>query len=284
MQLRDVVFSYSALIAAFFMFVLNLYFSLHANTEQSQKTITSFITHRENSISILSLKSHKEELGMLFELEHRTDFTRYYGIPHHAVTGRDSMEARHELFDKLYGVAKTIYVGDLLNNLADWDAKKQPIHLGGSTNFRINAEAVGKDTFYSVADLISCCKLNFPINILTPFIGEGLTLPPKTQVHGNRDSLTIQTPFVTVILQFAINLNYQWNMKWHDDGAPYTILDGSPVEYIVYTMRPTFSVKYNPLYAGHPKRVRYQQWVVDLEAVFHHSFSTYSRTSPYYTG
>ncbi|WP_053349896.1 hypothetical protein [Vibrio alginolyticus] len=282
--LRDVVFSYSALIAAFVMFILNLYFSLNTNTEKSQSTVTSFITHRDNSLSILSLKDQKEELGVPFELEKREHFSRYYGIPHHLRTHPQSVEDRHALFDKLYGVAKTIYLGDLLYNLPDWNPKKQSITEGGATTFRIKAEASGNDTFYSVKELIEKGKLNFPPQLLAPFIGEGLTLPPNTHIQGDRNTLRLQNPFVTVIIHFAINLNYDWNMKWRKDGSPYTVLDGKPVEYIVYTMRPTFSVTYNKLYSGHRKRTRYQKWVTDLEAVFHHSFSTYSKDSPYYTG
>ncbi|MEZ9606771.1 hypothetical protein AB4268_04665 [Vibrio cyclitrophicus] len=280
--LKDVVFSYSALVAAFIMFVMNLFFSLQS--EEVKSEVTSYIIHKDNGVSIHHLKNNFREMHEKFDIYNRENLTTYYGIQHSSNAQHLNINERKVLMSKLYDVAKTILIGDIIRNLPDWDMKKNPLINGGGVNYRIDENHKEKDTYISTNKLIKDCKLNYLEKSLSGFIVKGLFLPPDTKIYSIDNCIIIENKFVTLKFDFNININYSWNLKFDGKGYPYLIADSSPHLYNVYDMISSSTIIFNKLYIGNKELVRYRKWADDLNHVFYLSLSSYPQDHELYTG
>ncbi len=208
--LKDVVFSYSALIAAFIMFVMNLFFSLQSEKVKSE--VTSYIIHRDNGVSIHHLKNNFQGNYEKFDIYNRDNLTTYYGIQHSSNAQHLNTNERIVLISKLYDVAKTILIGDIIRNIPDWDMKKNPLINGGGMNYRIDENDKENDTYISTKKLIKDCNLNYPDEALSGFLAKGLFLPPNTRVYSTDNCVIVENKFVTLKFDFEININYTCNL------------------------------------------------------------------------
>ncbi|ENY8011310.1 hypothetical protein ACF1UB_002317 [Vibrio fluvialis] len=281
--LKDVVFSYSALVAAFIMFILNLFFSL--NPEEKNSTVTSYIIHKDSGISVHDMKPSLGEHHLKFDVFNRKELCLYNGIQHSINAKHLDVPERHRLFDKVQGVAKIIFIGDMLGNMPDWDMKDTPFRNGGGKSYRIKLDNNDSDTFFNLEELTKNCDINYPESLLTKFVlSEGLVLPPKTKIKSINNGLVICNSYVEIKITFEINLNFEWNLKFRADGTPYTIFDNSEHEYNMYTMHSTIRTKFNSKYVGSRNLDRYRKWSDDVSNVFYYTFSSYPKGHQYYIG
>ncbi|WP_120511988.1 hypothetical protein [Photobacterium salinisoli] len=282
--LKDVVIAYFALIAASVAFSVALFFSLKSDKSVNESKVTSYIIHKGDGISVHDLKVRAPRFNHRFDVYNREDLTQYYGIQDSSLVKNLDYEGRNVLFDKVCDVAKTILIGDLIHNFPDWDAQDNPLRQGGGKSFRIDPQHAGKDTYISSSQLLEVCGLNYPESKLVSLsLSNGIFLPPQTKVNNSKDGLIIENEFVKLEFHFDININYESNLKFYDNGYPFTIMDGSPHEYNAYIMYSSLITTYKS-YKGHIKMDRYKKWAKDINEVFYATFSTYPRGHDLYTG
>ncbi|MBY8019344.1 hypothetical protein KW439_00205 [Vibrio fluvialis] len=273
--IRDIILSFCALIGAFIIFFINIQSSM--TSKDMDNTVLSYVVHRGNNISIHDMKDSSERLPFKFDIYNRERLTRYYGIQHSDNAKNMELEERYRIFDKIYDVAKTCFIGDLISNYPDWNMKDHPKSLGGGKSYRIDPIYSEGDTFLTAKQLIDYSGLNYPEDKLSLSLSEGVFLPPNTTVNSYRNGIVFENDYITIDVSFDILLNFEWNLKFRPNGEPYTIFNNSPHEYNVYSMYSKITTRYNKMFFNSKRSEPYKKWGDDLNKIFYHTFSSYSK-------
>lgn len=279
--MRDVILSFCALVGAFIIFIINLQSSM--KSEDTDSTVLSYVVHRGDNISIHDMKDDPERLSIRFDVYNREMLSKYYGIQNSINAQNMEPDERYRIFDKIYGVAKTCFIGDLISNYPDWDMKERPKSLGGGKSYRIDPVYSDGDTFLTKKQIIDYCDLNYPEEHLGMSLAKGVFLPPNTKLTSYKNGIKFENDYVTVDISFDILLNFEWNLKFRSDGSTYTVLDRSPHEYNVYSMYSKISIKYNKKFFNGKKSEPYKKWGKELNQVFYHTFSSYPKAHRLYS-
>lgn len=270
---KDLVFAYTALVAAMMMFALNVFFTLQPESDKKQ---------------VLGVMQHYKKIVVPYILEfnsgnrsHFTSMRRHaiseqYGIP---TQSRDitSLYENKELEKKLTGILKTNILGVLLTEHPDWNPTGEAFVHGKISRFRSSKQEGSKDAFYTTNELITKLGLEVNEELFTTGIAQGLYLPAGTVVTSDEKTMNFENPHFSLSIKIIFSPNLIWDPIILPDGRIIVSdLDNHrdvPPQNLYY-YRLDFELRYKRELSGSPEKELYRDWlnkiITLLEVNFKH--------------
>lgn len=199
---KDLVFSFTALAAAFVMFSLNLFFSLK-NKEQ-EHIIQPHLTISQDCVDVYSTLGTKSG----FVVINRKDLSSclsLVGTSQNFALPSLSQSERKLFNERLIEFLRVSLVGHLLSEYPDWNPKVKSFRGSKHVQFNNSKEGAGKNSYYSIEELVT--SLNFKLPKFEKFkgvIASGLTLPPNTKFFSVNNNLIFDNPYILIKINFEI--------------------------------------------------------------------------------
>lgn len=267
---KDMVFAYTALVAAVIMFILNLLFSL--KSESVSEVVRPHLYHCGNSVDIHSISS-KEISKPSFTVFKRDEISSYLNIPNSKDAFEYDFENRLALDIKLSDYLRINIVGMLLEQFPDWSSSPITFRNESRTSFNNDRYHAGKNSFFSIKDLIEYLKLPTTPQILGFGIVNGLTLPPKTKLSGGNQHINIDTPFIRIEISISVNHNFDaGNIHYKPDGTIVQYLDGQDLHKLHHHANITMRSHTKMERSGNPNLDQYICWSNKLFELIDRSF------------
>jgi hypothetical protein len=218
---KDIVFSFTALCAAFLMFFLNTALSLKDETKTEIIPIELLL---HNMVADIHSLSYQKSSFFVFNRENiskEVNINKYFKIG--ALNNKNMEDENFFAFSinsieqwntAIKDISKFLHIGiigEMLSKNPDWEIFKNKRTFRGSENYSFNAsgDTAGENTFITKNKLDKILELtSFTFN-KGHSIAKGLTLPPDTKVKVKDDILFIDNPFVE--LQFSVDINQNVN-------------------------------------------------------------------------
>ncbi|WP_445772867.1 hypothetical protein [Shewanella sp.] len=255
---KDMVFAYTALAAAVIMFILNVIFSM--KSDNVTKVVRPHLYHYGNSIDIHSISS-SENVKPSFTVFKRDEISSFLGIPDSVDAFKYDLDSRKALGIKLSEYLRINIVGMLLELFPDWSSTSIVFRNESMTSFNNDRVYAGKNTFFSIEDLIYNLKLPITPKILNFGIVNGLTFPPNTKLSGTDESIVIDTPFINIYISISLNHNFDaGNVQYKPDGSTYQYLDGKDLDKLNHYANITMTSQTKKERSGNPKLENYISW------------------------
>lgn len=277
---KDIVFSYTALCAAFLMFFLNTALSLKSVVKEDVIQIELSL---HNMIADIHSLSNKKSLFYVFnrkEISEEVNLKKYFKIG--TLNDRNmeeenffsfSIQSRDELNSAINDISKFIHIGiigEMLTKNPDWEIFKNKKNFRGSASYSFNTsnEHSGKNTFIKTEDLDEILGLN-SFSYKSPYVfTEGLTLPPDTKVKVKDNTLFIENPFVEI--KFGIEINH--NTSHFPPESTMNVLDGNFSNTSYMSVNLIISTLFKKERSGSRKMENYKKWVEYLLNDFKDAF------------
>lgn len=196
---KDVVFSFSALVAASVMFYLNISLGMKDEVKEYDIKTHAFLTN--DLVIDLDVDNDKSD----FLVTQRGDLSRAVKAELQAFDKKGNPDAdlfSEENLDKLEVATRFYYINSILGSMLmafpDWQGNNVK-HRGGTIgSFNAKKEGAGINTFIEPEKLdkaIGNAERGYTLKV--PYMmARGLTLPPDTRVHISGGSLVIENPFL----------------------------------------------------------------------------------------
>ncbi|MBE4173973.1 hypothetical protein HJ094_23835 [Vibrio parahaemolyticus] len=254
---KDLVFSYTTLVAAMMMFILNVFFSLQSETVEKQ--VHSNITHQDKSVEPYKHRNSGNKSS--FIVFNRNVVPMYSGVPF-STDRFDSLDDNLELMSKMKECMKVYLIGAFVTDFCDWNAKTEQFLGTSYGSFRYDNRNIGKDRFYSHKELIEACNLNITEEILARNrIAKGIIIPEGSTISGDSEGIYFDNPHFTLSIKFAFDHNFGRNPTFRADGTYYfdhTIEHES--SFNIYSCRVDICMLHKKHLSGSPKKSIYANW------------------------
>lgn len=269
---KDLVFSYTALAAAFVMFSLNLWFSL--KNEESVHIVQPHLTLTPNCVDVYSelpMKSsfvvfNRDKLTSALNLK---STGKKIGIP-------DFTDDERVAFKKnLAEFLRVSVIGHLLSEYPDWNPDIKVFRGKKQVQFNNSEEGAGQNAYYSVAQLEKALRIEVDDFDIAESVGitNGLTLPPKTVVTTSGEDLVFENPYVRIAIDFEV-----------EDGMIFAVPSyiGSTLRLDQRDMNQGFIniqsnirvvVSQKKQRSGSPDRLKYESWASQIIETIRAGFS-----------
>jgi hypothetical protein len=260
---KDLVFSYTALAAAFVMFSLNLTFSL--KNEESTHLLQPHLIVTPNCVDVYSeLKTksnfvvfNREQLSSALNLRFSSENP---GLPQFS-------EEDSTLFNKsLVEFLRVSLVGHLLSEHPDWGQDVKAFRGKKKIQFNNSEEGAGKNSYYSVPQLEDAFKIEVGSFELSKSVGiaNGLTLPPNTLISSSGRNLVFENPHIRIEIDFEV-----------EDGMIFAVpsyigsnlrLDQRDLSQGVVNIQSNIKmlILHKKQRSGSPERLRYEAWASQI--------------------
>lgn len=270
---KDLVFSYTALAAAFVMFSLNLWFSL--TNEESVHLVQPHLILSSECVDVYSELPMKSDF-VVFNREKLTSAlnlsktVKGIGVP--KLTDDESAALKRNLAEFL----RISVVGHLLSEYPDWNPKIRAFRGSQHIQFNNSREGAGKNSYYSVEQLKTSLKLkisDFDLSEAVGMINKGLTLPPKTVVTTTGEDVIIENPHLRIEIEFEVADGMTFASPSY---AGSTLrLDMGNSDYAVINVQSNIKVTVSRKRqrSGSPERPKYDAWASDLIESIRSGFS-----------
>lgn len=269
---KDLVFSYTALAAAFVMFSLNLWFSL--KNEESMHVVQPHLILTPDCVDVYSELPMKSSF-VVFNREKLTsalNLTRTgekIGIP-------ELTDAQRVAFKKnLAELLRVSVVGHLLSEYPDWNPDVKAFRGKKQVQFNNSEEGAGQNTYYSVEQLEKSLKIEVYDFDIAEGVGitNGLTLPPKTVVTTSGEDLIFENPHIRIAIDFEVEDGMSF-------AAPSYIgstlrLDHRDMSQGVINIQSNIRVvvSQKKQRSGSPDRLKYESWASQIIETIRAGFS-----------
>lgn len=265
-------FSFTALSAAFVMFLLNIAFSLKEEHLQYviqphiiitdddiidvlsyQLTKPHFLTENNEEISeVIDIKKLKENL-------YSTDSNRDF-----------------QYKDQLIDFLKLCTLGQIVEAYPDWQEQKQIFKYSQTTSFNNTKEGAGNNSFYSIEQLDKILNIKeFTLNGKVGFT-DGLTLPPDTKITTEKDSITIDNPFSTINLYFEIGNGFNKATPTYKNNMMMFSHSNTKSDVINIQSNIVMDVTMKKQRSGSSDKFKYDNWVQEFYHKLHGGFDLLS--------
>lgn len=277
---KDIVFSFTALCAAFLMFFLNTILTLKDETKAESMPLELSLY---NMVADIHSLSHKKSSFFIFHREHiskEVNLGKYFklGSLNEKNMKEDnffsfSIESREELNSAIKDISKVLHIGiigEILSKNPDWEIFKNKKTFRGSEkySFNVSAEYAGKNTFIAKNELDKILGLtSFSFN-KNHSAAEGLTLPPGTKVKVKENVLFIDNPFVE--LQFSIDLDH--NVSHFPPESTFNIVDGNFSNTSYMSVNLIINSRFKKERFGSREMESYKKWVEHITKDFRTAF------------
>lgn len=264
---KDVVFAYTALVAALMMFVLNLFFSLQ--TTKIEKVVYPHIIHSEQCLDIYAGRQSS------FVVEKRNEISTGLNIPY-SLNPFSYSEIADESFTKdLNEFIRICIVGSILRDCSDWSSHQVRFRGLVTRSYISKRQHAGDNSFFTTSEIINKLNLRVSVDVLKDHIVEGLTLPPGTQIYGALGGFVIDNPFVNVEIHIELApRRYRGFFKYDDAGVRTEAWIDSHMDNIAsYDASIALIATYKAQRQGHSRMKLYVNWVDGLAEYLAKSFS-----------
>lgn len=269
---KDMVFSYTALFAAMCLFLLNVYFSLRSESEV--KHIMAHVYHKGNRVCFY--KHDDEKHIPFFVAKNQNMISSLSDIPpSEEVVGYSDIDARVALNKKLVEYMRSCFIGSLANDFHDWEAEPKG-NVRGTVGYFISNDVDDKHEYLSHRDIIQYSGANISEEVLGDCnIAKWINLPKGTKVKGSQNGITFDNPHCSIGIEFIVNINHEWDLRYHPDGATYTICSVRPPceRSITYFATIVYTTEFKKELSGSPEKVIYKAWSNKLFGFINNSFS-----------
>ncbi|MBY8002304.1 hypothetical protein KW443_21240 [Vibrio fluvialis] len=266
---KDLVFSYTTLVAAMMMFILNVFFSLQSETVEKQ--IHSSITHQNKCLEPYKHRNGANKSS--FIVYNRNVVPMYSGVPFSTVIF-GHLDEHIGFIAKMKECMKVYLVGAFVTDFCDWNPKTERFVGSSYGSFRYDQKTAGKDRFYSHKELISACKLNVTEEILSAnSISKGLIIPEGTTISGDSEGIYFDNPHFTLSIKFAFDHNFGRNPTFRPDGTyyfDYSIEHES--KFNIYSCRIDICMFHKKHLSGSPKKSLYANWANSVFDIIEKNF------------
>ncbi|WP_457787784.1 hypothetical protein [Pseudomonas sp. PL-6] len=219
---RDVVFSYSALCAAFAMFYLNISLGMKDEVKDYVIQTQAYLTKE----LVMGLDTAGE--GSLFVVEQRRELSHALRAELQCMDIAIQLGTRFtENLEELNNATRFFYfngiIGTMLASFPDW-RMIEVSHRGlRQSDFNYSKEGAGDNTFIETErldEILGNPARNYTLRNF-PTIVDGLTLPPDTRIKVSEKGMEIENSFTLLELSISLagsikaghptgNLNVEW--------------------------------------------------------------------------
>lgn len=269
---KDIVFSFTALAAAFLMFVLNIAFSL--KEEHSQYIIQPHIIITDDDIiDILSHQITKPS----FLIFNRDEISKTINIKKlkenlYTTGSNRNSDYKNQLIDFL----KICTIGQIVNSYPDWQEQRQTFKYSQSASFNNTKEGAGDNSFISIDQLNNILNIrDFTLNDMVDFTN-GLTLPPGTRISSNKDSIIIDNPFTTINIHFEIENGFNKATPIYKNNTMMFVFTDTKSDVVNIQSNIVIDVSMKKQRSGNPDNVKYSKWAQELYKKLHNGFDLLS--------
>ncbi|MBR9872249.1 MAG: hypothetical protein GYB26_14030 [Gammaproteobacteria bacterium] len=269
---KDLVFSYTALAAAFVMFSLNLGFSL--KNEESVHVVRPHLILAPTCVDVyseLTTKSsfvvfNREKLSSSLSLTRTSEQT---GIP------QFSDDERAAFKRNLVEFLRVSVVGHLLSEYPDWNPEVKTFRGKKHVQFNNSEEGAGQNSYYSIAQLENSLNIEVDNFGISEGVGitNGLTLPPNTVISSNGEDLVLENPHVRIEIDFEVEEGMSFGVPSYI-GSTLRLDQGDLSQGVVNiqsNIRVTLYQKKQR--SGSPDRLKYESWASQIIDTIRAGFS-----------
>ena len=269
---KDMVFSYTALFAAMCLFLLNVYFSLRSESEV--KHIMAHVYHKTN---LVCFYKHDDEKHIpFFVAKNHNLISRLSDIPpSEDVVEYSDVGARVALNKKLVEYMRSCFIGSLANNFYDWEGEPKG-NIRGTAGFFISNNVDNKHEYVSHQKIIQYSGANVSEEMLGDCnVSEWIKLPKGTKIKKLENGIALENPHFLIKIEFIVDINHEWDLRYHPDGTPYTIGGVKPPSErsITYYATIRYSTEFKKELSGSPKKTIYKEWSDKMFCFINDSFS-----------
>ncbi|WP_143071190.1 hypothetical protein [Marinobacter salarius] len=269
---KDLVFSYTALAAAFVMFSLNLWFSL--KNEESVDVIQPHLTLTPNCVDVYSELPMKSSF-IVFNREKLTSSLNLTRTSENAGIPQLTDDERAAFKKNLAEFLRVSVVGHLLSEYPDWNPDVKAFRGKKQVQFNNSEEGAGQNSYYSIAQLKNALKIGVDDFDISEGVGitNGLTLPPNTVATTSGDDLIFENPHVRIAIDFEV-----------EDGTSFAVpsyigstlrLDYGEMNQGVINIQSNIRVvvSQKKQRSGSPDRLKYESWASQIIETVRAGFS-----------
>ncbi|MDE1233283.1 hypothetical protein L9W90_17505 [Vibrio aestuarianus] len=256
---KDVVFSYTTLLAAMIFFILNIYFSL--NKEENVKYISSHLSHHGDVIDVY--KNNIDSFKSFFITSNREDVSKIVGIPPSKdVIGYEVDEMLAHV-NKIVDYMKINFIGSLARDFYDWESEPMS-KMKGFYGYLVSNDTNKNHEFFPHHKFISDAGLSVDEELLKRTnLSTWIKLPKNTRVYGTKNGVYFDNPHFLVKVEFFVDINTHWDVQYTIDDKMYTVLSkvSDPSDRVITYVS---TIKYTEVFkgelAGSTKKKTYNEW------------------------
>ena len=266
---KDVVFSYTAMIAAIVLFLLNAFLSLSSSFSE-EKITTEITTYLEKGFDINSQRLSKA--GSIYH--YKNEISNGYGLidsnfaRNHAGTIAQSLYSTFKL-EKLLQLA---IITEIVEKKPDWKDGESQVMFGGSgiTQYRTDDE-LGGDTKLTAKELAKSLKLdfeNFKYENIKGKLFDSFIFPPNTSIKTSNDkNIVIENDYVKITIDILVN-HGEKNIKIMNEYSDSEVVDALQFKANIY-----YRVIRKGMRAGSPNYSEYSDWINEIKKILEDRFS-----------
>lgn len=269
---KDLVFSYTALAAAFVMFSLNLGFSL--KNEESTHVVQPHLILTQNCVDVYSeLKTksdfvvfNRKKLSSSLNLKEASDKA---GLP-------QFFDDESAIFNKkLVEFLRVSVVGHLLSEYSDWNPDVKTFRGKKQVQFNNSEEGAGQNSYYSFPQLENALSIEVEDFDISKVVGitNGLTLPPNTVISSSGENLIFENPHARIEIDFEVEDGMIFAVPSYT-GSTLRLDQRDPSQVVVNiqsNIRVLVSQKKQR--SGSPERPKYEAWASQIVDTIRAGFS-----------
>lgn len=260
---KDIVFSFSAMAAAFAMFYLNI--SLSMKDEAQRFVINTHAVLTEDLVIDVIVKGRKSN----YIVTEREKLSRAVGSE--LAKFKSAQEAGNQFDDDNYSnlISAVEYfylnsiLGSLLVDFPDWQMTEVSFKGGQSTSFNYKKAGAGDNAFIDVERLdavMGNASKGYTLGGAVT-VAQGLTLPPGTAISRKDGTLLIENPFLRLAIDVDVAGNFSY-AGFRNDGEGKLVID-----YAKITKNLSFYPNINvhavlkKERSGNPAQAEYIKWL-----------------------
>lgn len=203
---KDIIFSFSAMAAAFAMFYLNI--SLSMKSEEKNFSVNTHAVLTEGLVLDVMSRGRKSSY-IVTEREKLSQAVReellIFAEAQKVHKGFDDGN-----YEKLLHATKYFYLnsflGSMLVDFPDWQMREVSFKGGISKSFNYREDGAGENSFIATSELDSVMgndKRGYSLDGAVT-LARGLTLPPDTVVYKEDNSVVIDNPFLRMVVSVDV--------------------------------------------------------------------------------
>lgn len=250
---KDVVFSFSALAAAFAMFYLNISLSMKEEVKEYIVQTHAVVTDG------LVIGVQSENGGSHFIAMQREDMSKAVRVELQEFDGAQKAGKGfdQESLKKLKDATVYFYInsilGSMLTDFPDWEATEVKFKGGLSQTFNIGRGSAGGNAFIEIAKLDRAAGnigRDYTLS-KSATLADGLILPPETRIRRREGGIVIDNPFM--VLEITVFVPGSFSSGRLGEGIMLNYYPNIQIKRVMKRQR-----------SGHPDSELYAKWADKL--------------------
>lgn len=261
---REVVFSYTALIAAYILFALNVYLSLQS--EDTSSTIQSRLIADGNGIHIYS-KQHSTKVPNLVHLKIENQY-----IDEESAKSIFKLYKTqdHDIYEKaMIEHMKFCVISLLLREAPDWRSEEENYFSSTTFSYRIRESSDKRSQYILMQDVLEKIKLPpcYEDTIKHRNYVKGLHLPKDSKIYTDDNSIKIKNPWIDLKFEILVSNSFSSNSSEDTIKDGIKIMGGGDLISVECDVNLKICCHYHRFRAGNKERKKIQSWVSNITSL-----------------